>query len=88
MIELSSVSCYMMIFKDPLSNIHKILPIRYVLHKLPCGVFQYWLTPHAYTKEKGQASSDHPGGYDVESKERSDNESTCNLESSVAIGVT
>jgi hypothetical protein len=72
---------------DPLSNIHEILPIRYVLHKLPCRVFQYWLTPHAYTEEEGQTPSDHPGGYDVESKEGSDNKSTGNLESSISIGV-
>jgi hypothetical protein len=72
---------------NPLSNIHKILPIRYVFNKLPCGVFQDRLTPHAYTEEEGQTPSDHPGGYDVESKEGSNDESTGHLESSIPIGV-
>jgi hypothetical protein len=72
---------------SPLSNIHQILPVRDVFDKLPCRVLQHWLTPHAYTEEEGQTPSDHPGGYNVESKEGSDNKSTGNFESSISIGV-
>jgi hypothetical protein len=72
---------------DSLSDIHEILPIRYVFDKLPCRVFQDWLTPHAHTEEKGQTPSDHPGGHDVESKEGSDNESTSNFKTSISIGI-